>query len=76
MLMRRNVILSGIFALIFVNSLGRTFNEEKISKKLKRNAIICANISCICFILLGVFCGPSLIISYIHGTSAITSWGF
>ncbi len=69
-------IFSGLFALIFVNSLGRTFNERQISEKLKKSGIICANISCICFILLGVFCGPNLIIAYIHGTSAITSWGF
>ncbi|MFX0104079.1 MAG: hypothetical protein ACFE75_01155 [Candidatus Hodarchaeota archaeon] len=69
-------ILSGLFALIFVNYLGRTFNEEQINKKLKKSSIICANISCISFFFLGVFCGSNLIIAYIHGTSAIISWGF
>ena len=69
--------LSGLFALIFVNSLGRTFTGEHFSKNMKRNAIICANISCTCLILLGLFCsGSNLIIAYIHGISAITSWGF
>lgn len=66
-------ILSGLFALIFVNYLGRTFNEEQINKKLKRASIICANISCTSFIFLGIFCGSNLIIAYIHGTAAIIS---
>lgn len=67
-------IISGVFALIFVNYLIRTFSEEQISKKLKRYAIILANISCISFIILGVFCGSNIVIQYLHGTAAITSW--
>lgn len=69
-------IFSGIFALIFVNSLIRTFNEEQINTKLKKIAIVCANISCISFIVLGVFCGSNIVIQYLHGTAALTSWGF
>ncbi|MFX0142769.1 MAG: hypothetical protein ACFE9C_01730 [Candidatus Hodarchaeota archaeon] len=69
-------IFSGIFAFIFVNSLIRTFNNGLISVKLKKIALICANISCISFIVLGVFCGSNIVIQYIHGTAAITSWGF
>ena len=69
-------ICSGIFALIFVNLLIRTFDEEQISYKLKKIAIICADISCSCFIILGIFCGANPIIAQIHGISAITSWGF
>jgi hypothetical protein len=69
-------ILSGVFALGFVNSLGRSFNEEQVNIKLKKSAVICANISCLSFIVLGIFCGSNLIIAYIHGIAAITSWGF
>lgn len=69
-------IFSGIFALLFVNFLIRTFDEEQIIKKLKKTAIICANISCTCFIILGIFCGTNSIVAQIHGISAITSWGF
>jgi len=69
-------IISGIFALLFVNSLVRTFDEEQINSKLKKTAIICANISCTCFIILGIFCSTNSIVVQIHGISAITSWGF
>ena len=69
-------LFSGIFAFFFVNYLGNTFNEGKISPKFRRTAIICANISCVCFIFLGIFCGSNIIIAYIHGISAITSMGF
>jgi hypothetical protein len=69
-------ILSGVFAFVFVNHLGRTFTESNINMKFRRFAIICANISCIGFIFLGIFCGSNLVIAYIHGISAITSMGF
>ncbi len=69
-------IFSGVFALIFVNSLIKTFNEEQTNLKLKKTAIICANISCLSFIFLGVFCGSNIVIQYLHGTSAIISWIF
>jgi hypothetical protein len=69
-------IFSGFFALIFVNSLIRTFNDEDSNFKLKKTANICANISCISFIILGVFCGSNIVVQYLHGTSAITSWIF
>ncbi|MFX1378331.1 MAG: hypothetical protein ACFFA4_04500 [Promethearchaeota archaeon] len=69
-------IFSGIFAVIFVNTLIRTFNEKYISIKLKKIALICANISCISFIVLGAFCGSNTIVKYLHGTAAIISWGF
>ena len=68
-------IFSGVFALIFVNYLIRTFNDEQINDRLKKSATICANISCISFIILGVFCGSNIIVQYLHGTAAITSWG-
>jgi len=69
-------IFSGLFALIFVNYLGKTFNEENINRTLKRGVIICANISCSSFILLGVFCGSEPVAALIHGTSAAVSWIF
>jgi hypothetical protein len=69
-------IFSGVFAFVFVNYLGNTFNEGSINPKFRRTAIICANISCVCFIFLGIFCGSNIIIAYIHGISAITSMGF
>ncbi|MFX1568818.1 MAG: hypothetical protein ACFFCV_10690 [Promethearchaeota archaeon] len=69
-------VFSGIFAFVFVNYLGNTFNEGNINPRFRRTAIICANISCVCFIFLGIFCGSNIIIAYIHGISAITSIGF
>ncbi|MFX0006837.1 MAG: hypothetical protein ACFFAV_08925 [Candidatus Hermodarchaeota archaeon] len=69
-------IFSGVFALVFVNSLIMGFNEEDVDKKIKKIALICANISCIAFVILGVFCGSDIIVKYIHGISAITSWIF
>ncbi len=68
-------VFSGIFALIFVNYLGRTFNEKENNYKLIFGANICANIACISFIILGVFCGSNIVVQYLHGTAAITSWG-
>ncbi len=69
-------IFSGIFALIFVNYLRTTFNKNENNFKLIIGANICANIACISFIFLGVFCGSNIIIQYLHGTSALISWGF
>jgi hypothetical protein len=69
-------IFSGFFALIFVNYLGKIFDEKQINVKLKTGALVCANISCICFIILGVFCGSNIVIQYLHGISALISWGF
>ncbi|MFW9880427.1 MAG: hypothetical protein ACFFG0_45740 [Candidatus Thorarchaeota archaeon] len=69
-------VFSGIFALIFVNLLAETFDDDQSTKRLKSSAIIFANISCICFIILGFFCGSNIIIAYIHGIAALTSWGF
>ncbi len=69
-------IFSGVCALIFVNSFSRIFDEEQVSGNIKRNAIITANISCTCFIILGIFCGSNIIIAYIHGIAALSSWGF
>jgi hypothetical protein len=69
-------IFSGFFALIFVNYLGRIFNEKEIDIKLKAGALVCANISCICFIILGIFCGSNIVIQYLHGISALISWVF
>ncbi len=67
-------IFSGIFALIFVNYLRMTFNKNENNYKLIIGANICANIACISFIFLGVFCGSNIIIQYLHGTSALISW--
>ncbi|MFX1504154.1 MAG: DUF998 domain-containing protein [Promethearchaeota archaeon] len=69
-------IFSGVFAIIFVNYLGRIFDEKEINRKLKTGSLVCANISCICFVILGVFCGSNIVIQYLHGTSALLSWGF
>ncbi|MFX1326974.1 MAG: hypothetical protein ACFE91_02365 [Promethearchaeota archaeon] len=69
-------VISGIFALLFLISLEGTFNEEKISVNLRRNAKYTAIISCISFILLGFFCGSNPIIAYVHGINAVISWIF
>jgi hypothetical protein len=69
-------IVSGIFALFFVNLLIRNFDDGIVNKKVKKTALICANISCIAFVILGVFCGYNIIVQYLHGTAAITSWLF
>jgi len=67
---------SGIFALIFVNYLGSTFTENDNNKNQIKGANITANIACISFIFLGVFCGSNIVIKYLHGTAAILSYGF
>jgi hypothetical membrane protein len=70
------IILSGIFAFFFAVYLGNTFNGEDVGEKLKKISISFAIISCVSFIFLGIFCGTNLVIAYIHGTSALISWGF
>ena len=69
-------VFSGLFALLFVIYLGRTFNEEKINGNLKKYTIIVAIISCISCIILGAFCGSNPIVAVIHGVSAFISWLF
>ncbi len=69
-------IISGLFALLFVIHLEKTFNEEIVSKNLKKYVKIAAIISCVSFIMLGIFCGSNPIIAYIHGINAVISWIF
>ena len=69
-------IFSGLFAFIFLNYLGRTFNKSDSNKNLINFAIICSNIACVSFIILGAFCGSNIVIQYIHGTAAITAYCF
>ncbi|MFX0042170.1 MAG: DUF998 domain-containing protein [Candidatus Hodarchaeota archaeon] len=69
-------IFSGIFAVLFVISLGRTFDEDGINEKLRKNTIYIALVSCISLIILGAFCGPNPIIALIHGVFAFISWLF
>lgn len=70
------IVLSGVFAFFFAVYLGYTFNSEEVDERLKKTSIPFAIISCVSFILLGIFCGKNLLISLIHGTSVIISWGF
>ena len=67
-------ILSGIFAVGFVLYVVRTFDDTNISKNIKKWALSFALISCVSFIILGVFCGSNPIIALIHGVSAVVSW--
>ena len=67
-------VLSGLFALPFVIFLGKTFNDEEINGNLRKYAKITGIISCVSFIILGVFCGSNVIIAYIHGINAVISW--
>ena len=69
------IVFSGIFAFFWAIYLGYTFNSEEVGVKLQKFSIPLAIISCISFISLGMFCGTNLIISLIHGTSALISWG-
>lgn len=69
-------IFSGIFALVYVNYLRTTFNNEENSIRLIKGANISANIACISFIILGVFCGSNIVVQYLHGTAAIISYSF
>ncbi|MFW9894780.1 MAG: DUF998 domain-containing protein [Candidatus Thorarchaeota archaeon] len=73
---RLGTILSGIFAFIFLIHLGNAFNSKEVGEKTQKFALGAAIISCIFFIILGIFCGSNIIIAYIHGTSAIISWIF
>ena len=67
-------VVSGFFALFFVISLGKKFKEENINENLIKSTVFTAIISCISFIILGVFCGSNPIIALIHGVNAVISW--
>jgi hypothetical protein len=67
-------VLSGIFAVFFVISLSRSFNEKEVGKKFNRMTIFVALISCTTFIGLGFFCGSNPIVALIHGTCAVITW--
>lgn len=69
------IVFSGIFAFFWAIYLGYTFNGEEVGEKLQKISILLAIISCVSFIFVGIFCGTNLIISLIHGTSALISWG-
>ncbi len=67
-------VISGFFAFIFLIYLEKTFNEEEVNDNVRMCAKISGIISCTSFMILGVFCGSNLIIAYIHGISAVTTW--
>ena len=67
-------VISGLFGLIFLIYVVSTFSEGEHNENLKKYAKILAIISCVSFITLGVFCGSTPIIAYIHGISAVISW--
>ena len=67
-------VLSGLFALLFLVYLVRTFDIDEVNANIRKFAKIMAIVSCVSFIMLGVFCGSNLIIAYIHGISAMISW--
>lgn len=69
-------VFSGIFAIFFVISLGRVFDQDGISEKLRKNTIFIALISCVSLVILGAFCGSNPIIALIHGIFAFISWFF
>jgi hypothetical protein len=69
-------VFSGIFAILFVIALGRSFDEDEVNKKLRKNTIYIALVSCISLVILGAFCGPNPIIALIHGVFAFISWLF
>ncbi|MFX1573927.1 MAG: hypothetical protein ACFFB0_14365 [Promethearchaeota archaeon] len=67
-------VLSGLFALLFLINLEKTFNDKEINERLRKYAKFSGTISCMSFIILGVFCGSNVIIAYIHGINAVISW--
>ena len=67
-------VFSGIFAVFFVISLSKSFNEDEVSKKFNRMILFAALISCTTFIGLGLFCGSNPIVALIHGTCAVITW--
>ncbi|MFX1320071.1 MAG: DUF998 domain-containing protein [Promethearchaeota archaeon] len=69
-------VFSGIFAILFVIALGRTFDEDGINEKLRKNTILIALVSCASLVILGGFCGSNPIVALIHGTFAFISWLF
>ena len=74
LLFQIGTVISGLFALPFLIYLEKTFNEEEINKNLRIYVKIMGIISCISFIILGLFCGSNVIIAYIHGINAVISW--
>lgn len=67
-------IFSGIFAILFVIALGRTFDREIINDKFRKFTIYIALISCISLVILGAFCGSNPTVALIHGIFAFISW--
>ncbi|MEE9376690.1 MAG: DUF998 domain-containing protein [Candidatus Lokiarchaeia archaeon] len=67
-------VISGLFAILFVIDLVKTFKDDEINENIRKYARILALISCVSFIILGAFCGSNPIIAYIHGINAMISW--
>jgi hypothetical protein len=67
-------VFSGIFAIPFVISLSKSFNEDDVSEKFRKAILYIAIVSCITFIGLGIFCGSNPVIALIHGALAVSSW--
>jgi len=76
LIFQAGTVISGLFALIFLINFEKTFNDVETNLNLRKYAKITGIISCVSFIILGIFCGSNIIIAYIHGINAVISWIF
>ena len=70
------LIFSGIIAIPFFISMGRTLNYDGVNEKLRKSAIIFSIIACISMSLIGYFPATpdNELISFLHGTATFISW--
>jgi hypothetical membrane protein len=71
---RVGLIISGILGIPFCIYLGKFFDKENTIKPIRKLASIGAITYCISIVLIGFFWGNNIVVSFIHGLSAILCW--
>ncbi|MFX0075557.1 MAG: DUF998 domain-containing protein [Candidatus Hermodarchaeota archaeon] len=73
-LYRIGLILSGILGIPFCIYMGKFFKKDNSIELIRKLALIGSIIYCISLIFIGYFWGDNLVISTIHGISAVLCW--
>jgi len=72
--LRVGLIISNIFAMVFIIYLGKTLKDEDINDTIRKLAIGCGIFTSVSGILTGAFTGVTELIIYLHGLFALLSF--
>ena len=71
---RAGLILTGIIGIPFCVYMGKSFDNEDTIEPIRKLALIGSILYCISLMFIGYFWGSNVVVSFIHGLSALLCW--